>query len=226
METVAVIDFETTGLSPDMGDRATEVGVVIVEGGEIVARYQSLMNAGAYIPPFIEALTGITNAMISAAPPAAEVMRELAEFVGDVPLVAHNASFDAKFLDAEWARIKVQRKQEFACSLLLSRRIFLAAPDYKLGTLVRHLQLPAAARSHRALADAEMAAHLWLRLVSDIKQQHGLATVPHEFLRTLQTTPKAQVGRCIERAKSSACMGSDASPGSLASARPGRIVYP
>jgi len=160
MDTVAVIDFETTGLSPAMGDRATEVGVVIVEDGKIVDRYQSLMNAGAHIPPFIEALTGISNAMIRKAPPAAEVMRALAEFIGDVPLVAHNASFDCKFLDAEWLRINQQRRQEFACSLLLARRVYPAAPDYKLGTLVRHLQLPSAARHHRALADAEMAAHL------------------------------------------------------------------
>ncbi|MDP2266504.1 MAG: 3'-5' exonuclease, partial [Thiobacillus sp.] len=92
MDTVAVIDFETTGLSPAMGDRATEVAVVIVDNGIIVDRYQSLMHSGAYIPPFIASLTGISNAMLSKAPPAAEVMHALAEFVGDFPLVAHNAS--------------------------------------------------------------------------------------------------------------------------------------
>jgi DNA polymerase-3 subunit epsilon len=201
METVAVIDFETTGLSPAMGDRATEVAVVIVENGKIVDRYQSLMNAGAHIPPFIEALTGISNAMVRNAQPAAEVMSALAEFVGNVPLVAHNASFDSKFLDAEWQRINQRRRQEFACSMLLARRIYPAAPDHKLGTLVRHLELPSAARHHRALADAEMTAHLWVRMVSDIRQQYGLSAVPHEFLRTLQKAPKAQMNSCVERAK-------------------------
>ena len=201
METVAVIDFETTGLSPAMGDRATEVGVVIVEDGKIVDRYQSLMNAGVHIPTFIEDLTGISNAMIRKAPPADEVMLELAEFVGEVPLVAHNASFDSKFLDAEWSRISQQRSQEFACSLLLSRRIYPSAPNFKLGTLIAHLALPSAVRHHRALADAEMTAHLWLRMVADIKQQHGLSTVSHEFLCTLQKASKAQVNSCIERAK-------------------------
>ena len=201
METVAVIDFETTGLSPAMGDRATEVAVVVVADGKIVDRLQSLMNAGAHIPAFIESLTGISNAMIRKAPPAAEVMAELAEFVGDVPLVAHNASFDSKFLDAEWSRISRQRRQEFACSMLLSRRIYPVAPNHKLGTLVSHLGLPSATRHHRALADAEMTAHLWLRLVSDIGQQYGLSTVPHEFLRALQKTPKAQMNSCVERAK-------------------------
>jgi DNA polymerase-3 subunit epsilon len=203
METVAVIDFETTGLSPAMGDRATEVAVVIVENGKIVDRYQSLMNAGAHIPPFIEALTGISNAMVRNAQPAAEVMSALAEFVGNVPLVAHNASFDSKFLDAEWQRINQRRRQEFACSMLLARRIYPAAPDHKLGTLVRHLELPSAARHHRALADAEMTAHLWVKMVSDIKQQYGLSAVPHEFLRALQKAPKAQMKGCVERAKCS-----------------------
>jgi DNA polymerase-3 subunit epsilon len=201
METVAVIDFETTGLSPAMGDRATEVAVVIVADGKIVDRYQSLMNGGVRIPAFIEALTGISSAMIRKAPPAAEVMKALAEFVGDVPLVAHNASFDSKFLDAEWLRINQRRRQEFACSMLLARRIYPAAPDHKLGTLVRHLELPSAARHHRALADAEMTAHLWVRMVSDIKQHYGLSAVPHEFLRTLQKAPKSQMKRCVEQTK-------------------------
>jgi len=201
METVAVIDFETTGLSPAMGDRATEVAVVIVEDGEIVGRYQSLMNAGVYIPPFIEALTGISNAMISKAPPVKEVMGALAEFVGDLPLVAHNASFDKKFLDAEWLRINQRRRREFACSMLLGRRIYPAAPDHKLGTLVRHLGLPSAIRHHRALADAEMTAHLWVKMVSDIRRQYCLGAAPHELLCELQKTPKAQINNCIDRAK-------------------------
>ena len=201
METVAVIDFETTGLSPAMGDRATEVAAVIVDGGKIVDRYQSLMNTGTRIPAFIEALTGISNAMIRKAPPAAEVMSALAEFVGVVPLVAHNASFDSRFLDAEWLRINQRRRQEFACSMLLARRIYPTAPDHKLGTLVGHLGLPSAIRHHRALADAEMTAHLWVRIVSDIRQQYGLSTVPHELLRALQKASKAQMNNCVARAK-------------------------
>ena len=201
MDTVAVIDFETTGLSPAMGDRATEVAVVIVDNGIIVDRYQSLMHSGAYIPPFIERLTGISNAMLSKAPPAEEVMQALAEFVGDVPLVAHNASFDSKFLDAEWSRISRYRQQAFACSMLLARRIYPAARDHKLGTLVQHLGLPSAARAHRALADAEMTAHLWVKMVSDIKLEYCLNAVPHELLCTVQKTSKAHIRRCMDQAR-------------------------
>ena len=76
MGRIAVIDFETTGMSPDFGDRPTEVAIVLVEDGRIVDRYQSLMNAGVRVSSFITQLTGITNAMVASAPPAAQVMRE------------------------------------------------------------------------------------------------------------------------------------------------------
>lgn len=105
LDVVAVIDFETTGLSPAQGDRATEIAAVILESGKVVDRYQCLMNAGVRIPSFIEGLTGISNAMIREAPPVGHVMREVSTFVGDYPLVAHNASFDCKFWDAELERI-------------------------------------------------------------------------------------------------------------------------
>lgn len=97
MNRIAVIDFETTGASPGQGDRATEVAIVLLEGDRVVDRYQSLMNAGVRIPAFITQLTGITNAMVQAAPPAVEVMAEAARFVGDTPMVAHNAAFDRRY---------------------------------------------------------------------------------------------------------------------------------
>ncbi|MDP1871583.1 MAG: 3'-5' exonuclease [Gallionella sp.] len=199
MDSVAVIDFETTGMSPDMGARATEVAVVIVSDGKISGRYQSLMKTGAYIPAFIEELTGISNEMIRQAPPAAQVMKELAEFVGDTPLVAHNASFDSRFLDAEWSRVGHRREQTFACSMLLARRLYPDSPNHKLGTLVKFLDLPDTARHHRALADAEMTAHLWLKIVSDLKNRQGLDVVTHEFLCTLQKVPKAKLPAYIEK---------------------------
>lgn len=199
MELVAVIDFETTGLSPAQGDRATEIAAVIVQDGKVVDRYQSLMNAGVRIPSFIEALTGISNAMLRAAPMAAEVMREVSDFVGDHPLVAHNASFDCKFWDAELARIGRKRRQEFACSMLLSRRLMPQAPSHKLGVLVEFAQLPVAGRYHRALADAEMAASLLVRLEEELRGRYRVEEVSHELLRRIQSVPKSQLEHCLAR---------------------------
>ncbi|NMG28651.1 PolC-type DNA polymerase III [Aromatoleum evansii] len=199
MEVVAVIDFETTGLSPAQGDRATEVAAVILEGGKVVDRYQSLMNTGVRIPAFIESLTGISNEMVRRAPPAAQVMQDVSDFVGDRPLVAHNASFDSKFWDAELARIERSRRQEFVCSLLLSRRIFPLAPSHKLGALVEYANLPVAGRYHRALADAEMAASLLLCLEGELRERHQVSEVSVELLRRIQRVPKGQLKKCIAR---------------------------
>ena len=199
MEVVAVIDFETTGLSPAQGDRATEIAAVILQDGKVVDRYQSLMNAGVRIPAFIEALTGISNEMIRSAPPVAAVMREVAEFIGEYPLVAHNASFDCKFWDAELARINQRRRQEFACSLLLSRRLLPQAPSHKLGALVEFARLPVAGRAHRALADAEMAASLMVRLEEELRSRYQVRDVSHELLRKIQSVPKARLEQCLER---------------------------
>jgi len=201
MEAVVVIDFETTGLSPAQGDRATEIAAVIVEDGRVVDRYQSLMNAGVRIPAYIEALTGITNAMVRSAPSAGEVMRDVADFVGDMPIVAHNASFDAKFWDAELARIQRRRQQDFVCSLLLSRRLLPLAPSHKLGVLVEYANLPVAGRYHRALADAEMAASLLLRLEDELQRRHQVPRVSVELLRQIQRASKAQLPRCLAAAR-------------------------
>ena len=197
MEVVAVIDFETTGLSPAQGDRATEIAAVILQDGKVVGRYQSLMNAGVRIPSFIQELTGISDAMVRAAPPVADVMREVSAFVGDYPLVAHNASFDCKFWDAELARINRSRRQEFACSLLLSRRLLPQAPSHNLGALVEFANLPVAGRYHRALADAEMAASLLLRLEEELRGRYRVHDVSHELLRKIQRTPKTKLEHCL-----------------------------
>lgn len=201
MEVVAVIDFETTGLSPAQGDRATEIAAVIVENGRVVDRYQSLMNAGVRIPAYIEGLTGITNAMVRSAPSAGEVMRAVSDFVGGIPIVAHSASFDAKFWDAELARIQRARTQDFVCSLLLSRRLLPLAPSHKLGALVEYAKLPVAGRYHRALADAEMAASLLLRLEEELQLRHQVPEVSVELLRRIQRVSKAQLPRCLAAAR-------------------------
>ena len=205
-DSIAVLDFETTGLSPAHQARATEIGVVIVEGGQIVARYQSLMNSGAWVPPFIEQLTGISNAMLRSAPPAAQVMQEVAEFVGERPLLAHNASFDQKFWDAELALISRQRAQPFACSLLLARRLLPLAPSHKLGHLNQWIGLPDTGKAHRALADAEMAANLTCFMAALLRERHGLAEVSHDLLCGLQRVPAAKIAQALQKIRDHACV--------------------
>ena len=193
MSCIAVIDFETTGLSPAMGDRATEVAIVMVEHGQVVDRFQSLMNAGRYIPSFIESLTGISNAMIAAAPAAEKVMAEANRFVGNAPMVAHNASFDRKFWEAELNRAGEKATQPFACTMLVARRLYPQAPSHKLGVLIDYHHLPKAGRAHRAMADAEMAASLLGQIQDDLRSRHRVARPDHGLLLALQRCAKPGV---------------------------------
>lgn len=193
MPCLAVIDFETTGATPAQGARATEVAICLLEGGRIVDRYASLMNAGVHIPSFITQLTGITNEMVAAAPPAEAVMREAAAFVGARTMVAHNAAFDRQFWRSELAHCGLTAANDFACTLLLSRRLYPDAPNHKLGTLAQWFDLPVSGRAHRALADAEVAAHLLARMQHDLEKRHGCNSADSALLMALQRVAKQQV---------------------------------
>ena len=205
METIAVIDFETTGLGATQGGRATEIAAVLVQDGQIVGRFQSLMNSGAWVPPFITQLTGITNEMLHAAPPARAVMHEVARFTKGCPLVAHNAAFDRGFWRAELARAECDADEAhaFACTMLLSRRLYPHAENHRLGTLARLHALPSTGRAHRALADAEVTAHLLVRMQRDLRARFAGALqereVSHAMLTTMQRAARGKLGKCLER---------------------------
>ena len=196
---VVVLDFETTGLSPEYGDRAIEIGAVLIRNNQVVDSFQSLMNPGMKISSFIEGYTGITNKMLSNAPSCADVMPKFAAFMAEHHLVAHNAGFDRRFLDAELQRIKKQRTQEFACSLLVSRRVYPDAPSHSLETLVRHRKLKTSGIHHRALADAEMTGHLWVNMVDDLKSAYHLEQVPFSLMQQLSKVAKAAAPAFLHR---------------------------
>jgi DNA polymerase-3 subunit epsilon len=186
-EQFIVLDFETTGLAPADGARATEVAAVLVRDGAIVGQFQSLMNSGAWIPPFIQELTGITNRMTANAPQSAEVMRKFLAFIGDTPLVAHNASFDKKFLDAELSRIGGKATQPIACSMRIARRVYQKAPNHQLATLVKFAQIKTDGVFHRALADSEMTARLMLKMAEELRRKHGVPEVSFELMCKVQS---------------------------------------
>ena len=199
LTTVAVIDFETTGLSPAMGDRATEIAIVILEKDQVVDRFQSLMNAGVRISYFIQAYTGISNEMIATAPKAEQVMDEASRFVAGRPMAAHNASFDRRFWAAELERIDHPASQPFACTLLLARRLYPHAPNYELGSLAAFHSLPTSGRAHRAMADAEVAAALLARIKDDLRIRFKVPEPKHELLMKLQACTRKAVTKTIEK---------------------------
>ncbi len=162
----AIIDLETTGLSPDQGDRITEIGIVMLENGQIVDRFQSFINPKRSIPYYVQELTGITDDMVANAPSSSAVLSQAIEFIGEVTLVAHNASFERKFLNSELKKINPKNELHLHCTMLLSRRIFPNLTSFKLGDLVSQFNLPKG-QEHRALSDAEMTAHLLKKIIAD-----------------------------------------------------------
>jgi DNA polymerase-3 subunit epsilon len=184
-----------------MGDRAIEIGAVRIVNNEIADTFQELMYPGMRISRFIEHYTGITNHMLKDAAPCEEVMGRFADFIGEDNLVAHNAAFDKRFLAAELARINRSYSGQFACSLLMARRIYQTAPNHKLSTLIEYTNIPSNGEFHRALYDAEMTAKLWLNMLGNIGQQYALFDIPFDLILKINTTPKNAIHRLLERSK-------------------------
>ena len=180
-----MLDFETTGLSPGMGDRPTELAVLLIRNGEVVHRMVSLMNPGRAIPLDVQHLTGITNAMVANAPSIASVLERALNVIGDHPIVAHNAAFDSRFWRSELALLPGAPASRFACTMLLARRLYPDAPNHRLGTLVALHGLPAG-RAHRAMADTEMTYHLWRRMDQDVRTRFGGHALDFELMFALQ----------------------------------------
>jgi DNA polymerase III subunit epsilon len=152
----AVLDLETTGGSPAT-DRITEVGVVKVRGGEVTGTFHTLVNPRMPIPPMITAVTGISDAMVADEEPIEVVLPCLLEFLGDAVLVAHNASFDTRFLQAALrAHAYPRLESSVVCTARLARVLLPRdeVPNVKLATLARYLRA-GTQPCHRAFTDAK-----------------------------------------------------------------------
>ena len=185
--TFVVVDLETTGGSA--ADSAiTEIGAVKVRGGEDLGELATLVDPGGPVPPFITALTGITTAMVAAAPRIESVLPAFLEFARGCVLVAHNASFDIGFLKAAcaehgyaWPAFPVVDTVDLARRVLSKDEV----PNCKLGTLARFFRT-SAEPTHRALADAratvEVLHGLIERLgsfgVTTLEEMRGFAKAP------------------------------------------------
>jgi DNA polymerase III subunit epsilon len=199
-EPLVILDFETTGLRPHEGDRITEVGLVRIDGGRIVERYQSLANCTVRVPLFITSFTGITQEMVDAAPPIRRVMREVARFIGNTPVVAHSASFDERFFLTECRRQRMALPVDsFLCSMRIARRLYPHLDSHALGVLAHALKLPRSGAAHRAAVDAEITAQLMLKMGEDLARLREGVRVTTTLLRRLMRVPVSQVQSGIEK---------------------------
>ena len=203
---VVVLDFETTGLSCDR-HRVIEIGAVILNReGEVINTFQTLCNPPLVkkLPNIIIKLTGITDGMLIGQPSTASAMESLYHFVGNRPIIAHNATFDSKFLIAEMKRIKRTIFNQFLCTLLLSRRLLITAQSYKLSRLKEFINFKADInhKDHRALDDVLVTVALWNHLLAQLFTTYGIPNSLHsfDFMKTISRLPIKQVAAFLSKA--------------------------
>ncbi len=167
---LAFVDLETTGGSP-VEDRITEVGIIEVdlddpESGttlQPVREWSTLVNPEAPIPPFIETLTGITNAMVADAPRFEDLADDILARLDGRLFIAHNARFDHGFLKNAFRRMERTFRPPVLCTVRLSRKLYPGYSRHNLDTLIERHRLVVDMR-HRALGDARLLWQLWQRL--------------------------------------------------------------
>ncbi len=179
--TFSVIDFETTGTSPQ-NSRAIEIGIIKIQNLKIVDSFTSLINPGQHIPPFIENLTGITNEDVWDAPTFEQISDKVLKFIDNTILVGHNLSFDHAFLKNECLRNEIKLPELLQiCTLKISREIFPELKSKSLGNMLRHFKIRHH-DVHRALGDATATAKLLLKLLEHLKFNHD-----YQFVKDLNS---------------------------------------
>jgi len=148
----AIVDLETTG-GMAKRDKITEIGIVVLEGNEVVDKYSTLVNPGRSIPYNITRITGITDDMVADAPKFFEVAKKVVEMTEGAVFVAHNVRFDYSFLKEEFGALGYTFTKRQLCTVRLSRKAFPGLKSYSLGNLIKHFDINVNAR-HRALDDA------------------------------------------------------------------------
>jgi len=169
-------DTETSGAYP-LGSEVVEFGAVKWKGGKEVASYQTLLKPSKPMSDFIISIHGITNEMVETAPPMAEKILEIHEFMkGAIPM-AHHAPFDMGFMAIDFEKHQLLLPQEpVICTSLLARKVIHETVNHKLQTLIKFMNIDGGT-AHRALDDARACLHVGLECMKRVGPQASLADV-------------------------------------------------
>ncbi|MBQ4065644.1 MAG: PHP domain-containing protein, partial [Clostridia bacterium] len=169
-----VFDIETTGLS-FQNDRITEIGAVLVKGGEVISRFNTFVNPECPIPSHIVELTGITDEMVKDAPSQEEAVRAFLDYAGDRVLIAHNAGFDTSFIRKAADDYGIPFENTYLDTVALSRYVNPDLKKHKLDTLAEYFGL-GDFNHHRACDDAEMLALIFFKMTEKLSEE-GVKTL-------------------------------------------------
>ncbi|MBM7613702.1 PolC-type DNA polymerase III [Alkaliphilus hydrothermalis] len=168
-EEFIVFDIETTGLS-NKRDKITEIGAVKVKNGEVIDQFSSLINPEMPIPQKIVDLTGITDDMVKDAPLIEDVLPKFLNFVGNNPLVAHNASFDVGFIRENARQMGITITNSVVDTLKLARILLPQLKKHKLNVIAKELNVTLLSH-HRAVDDATATAEIWMHFIKMLQEK-------------------------------------------------------
>lgn len=161
----AIVDIETTG-GYASANAITEIAIAIHDGNQMVEYFETLVNPQMPIPRYVQALTGISNAMISQAPLFSEVAPKIYDLLHDKIFVAHNVNFDYSLVKFQLAHEGFEIDCKKLCTVRLGRKILPGYPSYSLGNLCRHLSIEIEQR-HRAGGDTKATVKLFEHIIKN-----------------------------------------------------------
>lgn len=195
--TFVIVDLETTGCAP-ADAQITEIGAVKVRGGEVIGEFATLVNPEVGVPPFIAALTGITDSMLIEAPKNAEVIPSFLEFARGTVLVAHNAGYDISFLKGACAKLAIEWPQNAVLDTAKLARHILTRGEVrncKLATLAAHFHATTTP-THRALDDARATVDVFHALIERVGPL-GVASLEELAAYTSRVAPAQRAKRYL-----------------------------
>lgn len=207
-----VTDTETTGMRAG-ADRIVEIAAVRVCNGFVCERFSQLINPECDVPRRITRLTGISNAMVEGKPAAAEILPKYLEFLAEGTFVAHNLSFDLRFMNAELRAAALDPlPPRTLCTLRLARRLLPGLRSKSLASICEFFRIRNE-RAHRALADAEATAEVLLRFLEILDREHRVDTVEEVIAFQHRTYRSASRSRHLSGIRSSVLGSLPSSPG-------------
>ena len=187
-EAYIALDLETTGLSP-YKDQILEIGALKVEGTEVTASFEQIVDPGIPVPLFVSSLTGITQDMTRNCPDASRAVPDFLEFAGTLPLLGHNLTFDYGFIRQGASRLGISYTSAGLDTLRISKTCLPDLESHSLDRLAAYFGIPQE-HHHRALDDALTAARLYERLAEEFSGTHPQLFCPCEMqVRVKKETP-------------------------------------
>lgn len=178
-----IVDIETTGLNP-VSDEIIEIGAMKAADGELKDIFNKLVRPEGAVSEEITRLTGISSDMLEGCPPIDEVLREFIGFIGNAPLIAHNAEFDISFIKDKLKRSAGgELVNGVICTLQTARALLPNLDNHKLHTIAKYFNIEINGR-HRAIGDCEATYHIWQHMTKKLEDR-GIKTRPEldRFIR-------------------------------------------